>query len=59
MPFVIYGESGVGKSAFIAKLISFLEEKYIDKIDLLYRFIGISEISSQPKFMFQCCRWFE
>jgi len=48
-PLVIYGESGVGKSAFISKLITSLENKKDDNIDLLYRFVGISEISSQPK----------
>ena len=49
-PLVIYGESGVGKSAFIAKLISSLENENTN-IDLLYRFVGISELSSQPKLL--------
>lgn len=48
-PFVIYGESGVGKSAFMSKIIDFLEKKYENKIEIIYRFIGISEISSQAK----------
>lgn len=48
-PLVIYGESGVGKSAFISKFITSLENKKDANIDLLYRFVGVSEISSQPK----------
>ena len=47
-PLVIYGESGVGKSAFMAKLISSLENTK-KSMNYLYRFVGISEISSQPK----------
>lgn len=47
-PFVVYGESGVGKSALISKIIRTIEA-YTPKVKLLYRFIGISEISSQPK----------
>ena len=48
-PLVIYGESGVGKSAFIAKIISSLSEKNHENRELVYRFVGISEVSSQPK----------
>lgn len=50
-PFVIYGESGVGKSALIAKIIQTIEDKYKNRIHLIYRFIGISEQSSQPKLL--------
>jgi len=48
-PLVIYGESGVGKSAFMAKVVSSLSENYYEDIELVYRFVGISEVSSQPK----------
>jgi len=49
-PFVIYGESGVGKSALMAKIIKTIEDTLNSNTILLYRFVGISEISSQPKF---------
>lgn len=50
-PFVIYGESGVGKSALIAKIVQTIEDKCSNSIHLLYRFVGISEHSSQPKLL--------
>ena len=50
-PFVIFGDSGVGKSALMAKIIRELSESYKDDATLLYRFVGISEASSQPKLL--------
>ncbi|QSZ42181.1 DUF4062 domain-containing protein [Sulfurimonas aquatica] len=47
-PFTIYGESGVGKSALMAKIIATMEET-LGSTRVLYRFVGISELSSQPK----------
>ena len=49
--FVLYGESGVGKSALMAKMVTAVEASYKNEnnITLLYRFVGISEVSSQPK----------
>jgi len=52
-PFVVYGESGVGKSALIAKIIQNIEDNFNEKYQLLFRFIGISEQSSQPKLLIE------
>jgi len=40
-PYVIFGDSGVGKSAFLASVIN-----HISGYDTIYRFIGITEKSS-------------
>ena len=41
--YVLHGESGVGKSALMAKIISMQTKR-----NIIYRFIGISEKSSMP-----------
>ncbi len=46
--FVVYGESGVGKSAFMA-MASKQAQNTQAASKVITRFIGISEISSQPK----------
>ena len=40
-PYVIFGDSGVGKSAFLASVIN-----HITDYEIIYRFIGITEKSS-------------
>ncbi len=42
-PYILYGESGVGKSALMAKIVTEMETP-----NLIYRFIGITEKSSVP-----------
>lgn len=48
-PLVIYADSGSGKSALMAKVISDTKDKHIDEnTNLIYRFIGTSELSNSP-----------
>lgn len=48
-PLIIYGDSGSGKSALMAKAISLAQKKQKNKnTTLIYRFIGISELSNTP-----------
>ena len=42
-PYILYGESGVGKSALMAKIVT-----KVHTSNLIYRFIGITEKSSVP-----------
>ena len=48
-PLVFYGDSGVGKSAFIAMASTYIENLMEADVNIITRFVGISEISSQPK----------
>lgn len=47
LPFIIYGSSGVGKSAIIAKSISAITTNSTQQV--IYRFCGISEQSSSMR----------
>ena len=53
-PLVIHADSGSGKSALMAKLISNTQEKHSDEnTTLVYRFVGTSELSNSPINLFK------
>lgn len=48
-PLVIYADSGSGKSALMAKVISEIKKNHINEsTNLIYRFVGTSELSNSP-----------
>jgi hypothetical protein len=47
-PLVIYAPSGAGKSALMAKLVDNQIKKEVKKQKVIYRFVGISQLSVRP-----------
>ena len=54
-PLVIYADSGSGKSALMAKVLSNAQEKfkYQDDTTIAYRFVGTSQLSATPINLFK------
>nr|XP_002732217.1 PREDICTED: leucine-rich repeat and WD repeat-containing protein KIAA1239-like [Saccoglossus kowalevskii] len=58
MPLVIYGESGVGKTALVSKVVRDVQNRYLGSdLAIIYRFCGTSADSSSGRgLMLSLCR---